>query len=44
MPYWLDCDTCEFGREADDEVAAYSAAKDHEAEHTDHFVAIERAE
>lgn len=42
MSYKLDCDTCGFIRETPDEVAAYSLAKEHEAEHTSHFVFMER--
>ncbi len=44
MAYSLDCGTCEFFRETDDEVTAYSLAKEHEAEHPEHFVFIELAE
>lgn len=38
----LDCDTCEFALETDDEVAAYGAARDHEAANPSHFVFIEK--
>ena len=43
MAYILDCDSCDFSRETSDKVTAYSAAKDHEAEHPMHFVFMERA-
>lgn len=42
MAYSLDCDACDFVREHDDEITAYSVAKEHEAEHPDHFVHMER--
>lgn len=43
MPYSLDCDTCDFIRTVDDEVDAYAAAKEHESEHPNHFVFMERS-
>lgn len=42
MAYSVECDTCEFMREINDEVTAYSVAKDHEAEYAGHFVMMER--
>ena len=42
MAYVVDCDACEFDREYDDEVTAYSVAKEHEAAFPDHFVYMER--
>lgn len=41
MPLRCDCDSCEFEFETDDEVAAYAAARDHEATNPSHFVFIE---
>lgn len=41
LPFALECDTCDFVRHVDDEVDAYTAAKDHESEHGDHFVYVE---
>ncbi|MEF8851564.1 MAG: hypothetical protein V5A44_06430 [Haloarculaceae archaeon] len=41
MPLRLDCDSCDFERETDDEVTAYAAARDHEAANPSHFVFIE---
>ena len=40
VAYDLKCDTCEFSRTVDAESSAYSAAKDHESDHPDHFVLI----
>lgn len=42
MTYSVDCDTCDYVREFADEVTAYAAAKEHEAEQPDHFVFMER--
>lgn len=44
MPYSLECDSCEFDREAPDEVTAYSGAKQHESNKPDHFVFVERVQ
>lgn len=44
MAYTLTCDSCEFDLGVDEEVRAYSNAKEHEAEHPAHFVFIESAE
>lgn len=40
MPYDLTCDSCEFARTVNEEVSAYTGAKDHEEEHPTHFVFI----
>lgn len=44
MTYSLDCDTCQFARSIAGEVNAYSIAKEHESEHPEHFVFMERVE
>lgn len=41
MEFRLECDTCGFDRTTDDELRAYGLAKEHEAEHGEHFVLIE---
>lgn len=40
MPYYLDCDSCEFSRQITDEIDTYAIAKDHESEYPDHFVYV----
>jgi hypothetical protein len=40
VPFDLDCDTCDFNRTVDAQRSAFSAAKDHESDHPDHFVLI----
>ena len=42
MSYSVDCIACDFVEEIVDEVTAYCVARDHEAEHPDHFVVMER--
>jgi hypothetical protein len=44
VPFRLECDTCGFAREADAEVDAYAAARDHESNHPTHYVIIEKHE
>lgn len=40
MTFNLDCDSCGFANEVDEEVYAYTDARDHEAEHPSHVVVI----
>lgn len=40
MGFRLTCDSCEFGGAVDDEPAAFTDARDHEAAHPEHFVYI----
>lgn len=44
MVYQLSCDTCDFERRVENEPDSYAVAKDHEAEHTTHFVFISTVE
>ena len=41
MPYYLDCDSCEYSLELKKEVQAYTEAKQHEEEYPEHFVFLE---
>lgn len=40
MHYRLACDSCDYAEEADAAGDAYTAARDHEADHPAHFVDI----
>ena len=40
MQYRLACDSCEFDAETEGAGDAYTAARDHEADHPTHFVDI----
>lgn len=41
MEYRLKCDTCGYDRRIDEERRAYGLAREHEAEHGEHFVLIQ---
>lgn len=44
MVYRLACDSCDYEQRVEKERETYALAKDHEAEHTTHFVFISTVE